>query len=73
MRRRAVALSPDGRTVLSGGADRTVQVRWTESAPHADALCARLSRNLTRGEWEQHLPPGTPYEPACPNLPMEGR
>jgi hypothetical protein len=69
----AVALSPDGGSVLSGGADRTVRVRWTHTAPYAEALCARLSRNLTQGEWEQYLPAGTPYEPTCSNLPTEGR
>jgi WD40 repeat protein/energy-coupling factor transporter ATP-binding protein EcfA2 len=69
----AVALSPDGGSVLSGGADRAVRVRWTRTAPHADALCARLTRNLTRGEWERFLPAGTPYEPTCSNLKTEGR
>ena len=69
----AVALSPDGGSVLSGGADRTVRVRWTRTAPHAEALCARITRNLTRDEWARYLPTGTTYEPPCSNRPTEGR
>jgi hypothetical protein len=36
----------------------------------ADA-CARVTRNLSRAEWEQYIQDALPYQAICPNLPIE--
>jgi hypothetical protein len=69
----AVALSAAGDQVVSGGADGTVRVRWTGAEPYARALCTRLPRNLTRGEWTTYIPAEIPYETTCATSSQEGR
>ena len=34
-----------------------------------DEVCQRLTRNFTKEEWKQYLPPGEGYRKTCPNLP----
>jgi WD40 repeat protein len=36
-----------------------------------DSVCGRLTRNLTRGEWQQYLP-SERYRKTCANLPEDG-
>ncbi|MCP4358542.1 MAG: hypothetical protein GY796_11045, partial [Chloroflexi bacterium] len=41
-----------------------------------DEACSRLTRNLTRSEWEQYIAiddeaTATSYRPLCPNLPYD--
>ncbi len=69
----AAALSAAGDRVVSGGVDRTVRVRWTDTEPYAQALCAKLPRNLTRGEWATYIPAEIPYETTCATSSQEGR
>jgi WD40 repeat protein len=67
----SVAFSPDRKYVVSGSWDGTVRV-WIYRPEDliADA-CSRLSRNLTRAEWEQYIGDALPYQAICPNLPIE--
>ena len=60
----AVAVSPDGERVVSGGADRAARVRPTRVATLATAACARLSRDLTPAEAAEYLAGVTPV-PTC--------
>jgi energy-coupling factor transporter ATP-binding protein EcfA2 len=62
----AVAFMADGETLVSGGADRSVRVWPTRSAPLADAICQRTSRDLTPEEWSSFLPADIAREPTCP-------
>jgi WD40 repeat protein/energy-coupling factor transporter ATP-binding protein EcfA2 len=62
----AVAFLADGETLVSGGADRSVRVWPTRSAPLADAICQRTSRDLTPEEWSSFLPADIAREPTCP-------
>jgi len=68
-----LVLTRDGRQVITGGADRTVRISWTESAPLADEACSKVSRNLTRDEQHRYLPGDLAYLPTCPNLNDAGR
>ena len=64
----AVAFSPGGTTLATSGADGTVRtwtgMLWRSRADLEGRVCRRVSRNLTRGEWES-LVPDAPYSRPC--------
>jgi WD40 repeat protein len=64
---RSVAFSPDGKRILSGSSDNTLRL-WEVLDSWADELCAKLPRNMSRGEWKQWVG-DIPYQRQCPNLP----
>jgi hypothetical protein len=66
-----IAFSPDGRYAVSGSWDHTVRV-WIYRPEDliADA-CSRVTRNLTRIEWDQYIGDALPYQAVCPNFPIE--
>jgi len=43
---------------------------WRPEDLLADA-CLRVTRNLTRAEWQQYIGATLPYHAVCPNLPIE--
>jgi WD40 repeat protein len=77
----SVAFSPDGKYVVSGGCDeRDVNTNCIKGSARVwiwrpDDLitiaCSRLTRNLTRDEWDQYIGDVLPYQAVCPNLPIE--
>ena len=44
---------------------------------HPDDLienaCLSVTRNLTSAEWNQYVGANLPYQPVCPNMPLEGQ
>jgi WD40 repeat protein len=66
----AVAFNPDGTTLATSGADGTVRtwtgMLWRSGADLEGRVCRRVSRDLTRGEWES-LVPDAPYSRPCPS------
>jgi Tol biopolymer transport system component len=64
-----VEFSSDGRWVASGSRDNTARVWWWQPEDMIRLACERLTRNLTRDEWDQYIGPEFPYRATCPNLP----
>ena len=62
-----VGFSPDGRWLAGYSGDEALVWLWRSEDLISEA-CNRVTRNLTRAEWEQYLP-GEPYRLTCPNLP----
>ncbi len=67
----AVAFSPDGKYVLSGSDDGTARVWVWQTEDLIANACSRVTRNLTRAEWEQYIGDALPYKAVCPNLSIE--
>jgi hypothetical protein len=66
----AVALTHDSARVFSAGADRAVRSALTQASPLADAVCKRVSRNLTAEQWNKYISSDIPYAATCPGLPV---
>jgi len=64
----AIAFSPDGAYLATASDDKTARVQRWRSEGLVDEACARLTRNLTKEEWRQHLG-DEPYHKTCENLP----
>ncbi len=67
----AVLFSPDGRLIWTGSADGQIRSWWWQPGDLIEQACTRLTRNLTRAEWQQYLG-DREYQPTCPNVPAGG-
>jgi hypothetical protein len=63
-----VAFSPDGRYLVTVSASDVRAWLWRQPEDLADEACSRVTRNLTKEEWQLNLG-GESYEKTCPNLP----
>jgi WD40 repeat protein len=65
-----LALAFDGSSrLVSVAADGAVRGWLADTRALADAVCARVSRNLTEQEWAHFIGTDIPYEATCPGLP----
>ena len=64
----SVDFSPDGRRLVSASANGTVQVLPVET-PSPEALCAKLTQNLSQRQWESLVSSDIPYRVVCAGLP----
>lgn len=65
---RAVAMGPDGKRIVAGGASGSV-FEWLATDALADAMCQAVWRNLNCAEWSRFVGEGIDYMPTCKKLP----
>ncbi|MFF0815604.1 TIR domain-containing protein [Rhodococcus sp. NPDC003318] len=65
----SVAFAPDGGSIVSGSADSTTRV-WAVPEATAEALCAKITENISREVWRDWAPDGAGYEEICDGLPV---
>ena len=59
--------SPDGTKLLSGSEDHTLRV-WPVPAASPEALCDKLTHNMSRQQWNAWVSPVIAYIKVCPTL-----
>ena len=60
--------SPDGTKLLSASQDHTLRM-WPVEPQSTDALCAKVTHNMSREQWDSRVSPEIPYVKVCPDLP----
>ena len=65
----SVRFSPDGRQIVSAGTDGKL-LHWPAPAGWRQALCAKLTRNMSRQAWADWVHRDIPYQTPCPDLPV---
>jgi WD40 repeat protein len=60
--------SPDGTRLLSASNDHTLRV-WPVPAASPEGLCAKLTHNMSRRQWNDWVSPDIDYIKVCPGLP----
>jgi WD40 repeat protein len=61
--------SPDGKRLVSGSADHTLRV-WPVPSSSPEALCAKITHNLTREMWDSWVSPDVDFTELCRGLPV---
>ncbi|WP_345344515.1 TIR domain-containing protein [Rhodococcus olei] len=64
-----VAFAPDGRSIVSGSADSTTRI-WSVPEANAEALCAKITENISREVWRDWAPEGAGFQQICDGLPV---
>jgi WD40 repeat protein len=60
--------SPDGSKLLSASEDHTLRMSPAPN-PSPDALCAKLTHDMSLGDWNKVVSPEIDYIKVCPELP----
>jgi WD40 repeat protein len=64
----SVAFSPDGRYLVSSSeSGENIYVWPAHTSMMADQMCGKISRNMTKREWETYIGYDIPLQKTCPN------
>jgi WD40 repeat protein len=63
-----IEFSHDGSRMLSMSLDSTIRT-WPAPQPDPQALCAKLTQNMSHADWNRWVSPDIRYQAACPGLP----
>jgi hypothetical protein len=65
----SVAFTADGSHIVSRGVDDGWML-WPGPNSWRDALCDKLTANMTRAEWNDWVSPTIAYRASCSSLPV---
>jgi WD40 repeat protein len=63
----SAAFGGGNRSIVTSGADGLMI--WPAPLGWRDALCSKLTSNMTKAEWDQWVSPAIKYQKVCPSLP----
>jgi WD40 repeat protein len=69
----SIAFSPDDEQVLAGTQEQIIRSWPTKVETMSDKLCSKLTRNMTKDEWEIFVSEDLTYESTCANLPANNK
>ncbi len=65
----SLAFSPDGSNLISGCVDRLIRKYPTHSYMMASQMCSKITRNISKKEWDRYVGEDIDYERTCAELP----
>jgi WD40 repeat protein len=69
----SIAFTPDDEQVLAGTQEQIIRSWPTKVETMSDKLCGKLTRNMTKEEWEIFVSEDLTYESTCENLPANNK
>jgi WD40 repeat protein len=78
----SMAFTPDDSQIIAGihsirenvkDKDFTIHAWPTKISAMATVLCSKLTRNMTKDDWDSYVAEDLPYESTCPNLPANNK
>ncbi|MFD4440522.1 TIR domain-containing protein [Nocardia sp. NPDC058519] len=66
---RGVAFSPDDNQILTGSSDGNLHL-WPAPQELTEALCSKLTSNMSHKQWDDWVSPYIGYREICPGLPV---
>lgn len=65
----SMAFSPDSKYLISGCVDRLIRRYPTHAYEMAAEMCSKVTRNISKQEWDAYVGPDIPYQKTCDELP----
>ena len=69
----SITFTPDDEQILAGTQEQIIRSWPTKVETMSDKLCGKLTRNMTRDEWDIFVSEDLTYELTCENLPANNK